>query len=100
MSVFDIEVDTQIDLQEPSMYSVILLNDDFTPMDFVIELLVQIFGHEPSEAAVITMTIHEQGKGAAGTYSFEVAQQKQIEGTDAARRFSHPLRIVLERIDG
>lgn len=100
MSIFDIEVEEQVDLQMPSKYAVVLLNDDFTPMDFVIELLIEIFGHEPVNAMSITQAIHEEGQGSAGVYSFEVAQQKQIEGTEIARQFSHPLRIVLERVDG
>lgn len=97
MSIYDVDVDTDIELKEPSQYSVILLNDDFTPMEFVIQLLVEIFGHEPLEAAMITQSVHENGKGSAGTYSLEIAQQKQLESLAAARRFEHPLRIVLEQ---
>lgn len=96
MPGFEIDVDVHVDLKEPSLYDVILLNDDYTPIDFVIELLKQVFGHDQASAEEITMNIHMNGKGAAGTYSYEIAHQKQIDATTAAKRFEHPLRIVLE----
>ena len=96
MSMFDVDTETTLELKEPSMYSVILLNDNYTPMDFVIQLLVQVFGHTAESAMEVTMMVHTNGKGSAGTYSFEIAQQKQLDARTAAEQFGHPLRLVLE----
>jgi len=96
MSGFDVDTEVTIGLKEPSMYSVILLNDNYTPMDFVIQLLVQVFGHTEESAMAVTMAVHNNGKGAAGVYSYEIAQQKQIDAKTAAEQFGHPLRLVLE----
>ena len=63
-------------IEYPERFNVVLLNDDFTPMDFVVQLLVEIFNRTIDEARDITMQIHDNGKGIAGTYGFEIAEQK------------------------
>ncbi len=83
-------------IKRPSMYKVIFNNDDATPADFVKELLKLIFHHNDERAENITMEIHEQGKGIAGIYTFEIAEQKHNEATHIARTNGHPLNINLE----
>jgi ATP-dependent Clp protease adaptor protein ClpS len=81
---------------EPKRWKVILLNDDATPMEFVVSLLVSIFKHSVDTANNIMLQIHETGSGIAGTYSFEIAEAKAVEATQTARDNSHPLQIKLE----
>lgn len=83
-------------IKRPSMYKVIFNNDDATPADFVKELLKLVFHHNEERAENITMEIHEQGKGIAGIYTFEIAEQKHNEATHIARSNGHPLNINLE----
>jgi len=83
-------------IKKPSMYKVIFNNDDATPMNFVIELLKVVFHHDDESATKTTMEIHEQGKGVAGIYTFEVAEQKHNEATYLARSNGHPLNINIE----
>jgi ATP-dependent Clp protease adaptor protein ClpS len=87
-------VDTVV--REPGMYKVVFYNDDVTPMEFVIALLMRVF-HQPEEAAVdITMKIHNDGHAVAGVYSFEIAEQKGMESTGIARQSGYPLVIKVE----
>ncbi len=83
-------------IKKPNMYKVVFNNDDATPMNFVIELLKVVFHHNDDRAAKTTVEIHENGKGIAGVYTFEVAEQKHNEATYIARSNGHPLNINLE----
>ena len=83
-------------IKKPNMYKVVFNNDDATPMNFVIELLKVVFHHNDDKATKTTMEIHEHGKGVAGVYTFEIAEQKHIEATHIARSNGHPLNINLE----
>jgi ATP-dependent Clp protease adaptor protein ClpS len=85
-----------IELLHPGKYKVILQNDNHTPMDFVIALLMQIFRHDEARAKQITLEIHNEGAGVAGVYSYEVAEQKGIESTLLARQHGWPLAIKIE----
>jgi len=87
---------TKIVITKPNMYKVIFNNDNSTPADFVKEVLKAIFHHDDARAESITTEIHEQGKGIAGVYTFEVAEQKHQEATYVARTNGHPLNINLE----
>lgn len=87
---------TKIVITKPNMYKVIFNNDNATPADFVKEVLKAIFHHDDARAESITTEIHEQGKGIAGVYTFEVAEQKHQEATYVARTNGHPLNINLE----
>jgi ATP-dependent Clp protease adaptor protein ClpS len=89
---------TKVEIKFPNRFHVVLLNDDYTPMDFVIQLLIEIFNRNIEEATNITMDIHTNGKGTAGTYSHEVAEQKQHEAQMISRHHGHPLKIVLEKM--
>lgn len=94
----DIQLDEKIKVRvtEPKNWKVIFLNDDATPMDFVISLLMEVFKHDTESAKEITVQVHETGSGVAGTYSFEIAEAKAVESTTLARANGHPLQIKLE----
>jgi ATP-dependent Clp protease adaptor protein ClpS len=83
--------------EEPAKYDVIFINDNITPMDFVIRVLKTIFNKSTEEATKLTAYIHEKGKGVAGTYAFEVAEQKGIETTVLARQESYPLQVKVQK---
>jgi len=83
-------------IKKPSMYKVIFNNDDSTPAEFVKELLKMVFHHDDQRAHDITLEIHQQGKGIAGIYTFEIAEQKHNEATYIARSNGHPLNVNLE----
>ena len=94
----DIQLDEKIKVTvtEPRRWKVILLNDDSTPQEFVVNLLVEIFRHTESTAYDIMLQVHEQGSGIAGVYSFEIAEAKAVESTNLARGNGYPLQIKLE----
>ena len=98
MSTTDIAIDEKIKvvLSEPKRWKVIFLNDDSTPMEFVISVLIEVFRHNKDTAADIMLQVHEQGSGVAGVYSFEIAEAKAVEATNLARTNGHPLQIKLE----
>jgi ATP-dependent Clp protease adaptor protein ClpS len=83
-------------IKEPSKYKVIFVNDDKTPMEFVVALLVSIFKHSNDSAIDITMKIHNEGSGIAGIYNFEIAEQKALDATMTSRNSGHPLVIKVE----
>jgi ATP-dependent Clp protease adaptor protein ClpS len=87
---------TDIKIKMPGKYKVILLNDDRTPIDFVISLLMEIFGHTKQRATEITLNVHNTGKGVAGVYSYEIAEQKIHESTNVSRINGFPLTLELE----
>jgi ATP-dependent Clp protease adaptor protein ClpS len=92
----DLEVKTKIKLDKPSFWDVVLLNDNYTSMDFVVFVLFDVFGKNLAEAQKIMLLIHNNGKGIAGTYTFEVAQQKALETMSLAKANGHPLTAVVE----
>ncbi len=98
MANTDISLDEKIKVtvSEPKNWKVIFLNDDTTPMEFVITLLVEIFKHSDDNAKDITLQVHETGSGIAGIYSFEIAEAKAVEATNLARQNGFPLQIKLE----
>lgn len=86
-----------IDIQIPSLYKVVFLNDDKTPMQFVIEILSSVFHKNEEDAKDITLEIHNTGSGIAGVYPFEIAEQKAAETIALARSNSFPLKVNLEQ---
>lgn len=94
----DVQIDEKIKkvTKEPSRYKVIFLNDDATPMEWVIEVLTSIFKHTQDSAEKITLTIHNEGSAIVGSYSHEIAEQKSIEATAASRNHGFPLQIRTE----
>jgi len=97
------EVQTQINekikkkVVEPPKYKVVFLNDDATPIEWVIEILIDVFKHTHETAEQITLTIHNEGSGVAGTYSYEIAEQKSIEATKLSRNQGFPLQIKVDK---
>ncbi len=85
------------ELMPPSMYKVILNNDDYTPMDFVIEVLQIFFRKNEQEATDIMLTIHHQGKGICGIFPYGIAETKVIQVNQFARQNQHPLLCSLEK---
>lgn len=87
-------------LRRPSLWQVVILNDDFTPMEFVVRVLMEIFEMPPPYAMVIMFSIHEKGQGIAGIYSREIAESKKAEMESQARAEGHQLSAVLQRVPG
>ena len=87
----------KIKLDEQGMYDVIFLNDSITTMDFVVRVLKQIFNKTPEQANAITQRIHKDGQGVVGSYTHEVAEQKGIEATLAARQENFPLQVKVKK---
>ena len=85
-----------VKVTEPRQWKVILINDDTTPIDFVISVLIEIFKHTIDSAKDITLQVHETGSGIAGIYSFEIAESKAMETTNLARSNGFPLQVRLE----
>lgn len=83
-------------LNEPSMHTVVLLNDDYTPMDFVVDVLETLFQKSPAEAYRIMMQVHLGGRGVAGIYPWEVAETKVDALLLRARGAGHPLQAIIE----
>jgi len=98
MAGTDIQLDEKIKvvISEPKRWKVILLNDDSTPMDFVVSILMEIFKHNSDTAHHVMAEVHETGSGIAGVYSFEIAEAKAVEATNQARTNNHPLQLKLE----
>ncbi len=90
------EFDVQLELDEPKLYRVILLNDDYTSMDFVVMILMEIF-HQDSQKANATMfKIHEEGSGLCGVYTYEIAETKMAQVHALAKEHQFPLRATIE----
>lgn len=85
------------ELKEPSMYKVFLLNDDFTPMEFVVLLLEGLFGLDREKATRVMLQVHTHGKGICGTFTFEVAETKVAQVSEYAQRNEHPLLCSMEK---
>jgi len=85
-------------VKRPSMWNVIFFNDQFTTMDFVEFVLKTVFHISALDALDLTLSVHTKGKGIAGTYTFEVAEQKQSEVLLMAKVEGHPLRVEVERV--
>ena len=89
-------IDIREDLQPPSYYNVIFLNDNVTTMDFVIAILVSVFNYGDEDALAVTQKIHEEGSAVVATYPYEIAEQKALETTLLARNNNFPLTVKIE----
>ena len=85
-------------LKRPPLYNVVLLNDDFTPMEFVVHVLEQFFGMDREKAVRIMLHVHTQGKGVCGCFSREIAETKVSQVNDYSRENNHPLLCSMERV--
>lgn len=88
---------TQSRTKKPAMYRVLLLNDDFTPMDFVVDVLETFFGKSTQEATEIMLHVHRKGVGICGVFTYEVAETKVGLVMDHARKNEHPLQCTMEK---
>lgn len=89
--------ETKTRTQRPPLYKVLLLNDDYTPMEFVVHVLERFFGLTHAQAFEIMLTVHKKGLAVVGVFSFEVAETKVAQVMDFARRHQHPLQCTMEK---
>jgi ATP-dependent Clp protease adaptor protein ClpS len=92
-----VALQTRARTKKPAMYKVLMLNDDYTPMEFVVHVIERFFGKSRQEATTIMMHVHRRGVGVCGVYTYEVAETKVNQVTEFARRNQHPLRCTLEK---
>jgi len=83
--------------KKPSMYKVLMLNDDYTPMEFVVHVLERFFNKNQEEATRIMMHVHQRGVGICGVFTYEVAEMKVTQVMDLARQNQHPLQCTIEK---
>ncbi|MSP90172.1 MAG: ATP-dependent Clp protease adapter ClpS [Alphaproteobacteria bacterium] len=92
-----VAVKTKAKTKKPSMYKVLMLNDDYTPMEFVVHVLERFFSKNRDEAANIMLHVHQRGVGICGVFTYEVAETKVTQVMDFARAHQHPLQCTLEK---
>ena len=83
--------------KKPPMYKVMLLNDDYTPMEFVVLVLEKFFGINHAQSVEIMLTVHKKGLAVVGVFAFEIAETKVVQVMDFARRNQHPLQCTMEK---
>ncbi len=88
---------TQTRTRKPNLYRVLLLNDDYTPMEFVVHILERFFNKSIEEATTIMLHVHHHGVGECGVYTYEIAETKVMMVMDFARKHQHPLQCVMEK---
>jgi ATP-dependent Clp protease adaptor protein ClpS len=88
---------TKTRTKKPSMYKVLLLNDDYTPMEFVVHVLERFFGKGREDATRIMLHVHQKGVGLCGVYTYEVAETKVTQVLEFARLHQHPLQCTMEK---
>jgi len=93
---YELEVDEELELEEPKKYKVFLLNDDYSTMDFVIDVLLKIFRKSLDESEKIMLNIHNNGKEVCGVYTYEIAATKVAQVKTIAREKGFPLKAVME----
>ncbi|MEN8107659.1 MAG: ATP-dependent Clp protease adapter ClpS [Pseudomonadota bacterium] len=84
------------ELKEPQLYKVLLMNDDYTPMEFVVKLLEELFGMDREKATRVMLHVHTQGKGVCGVFTYEIAETKMAQVSEYAQHHQHPLLCTLE----
>ncbi len=92
-----VETEEEVELHKPSLYKVILLNDDYTPMDFVVEVLQKFFKKDREAATRIMLEVHNHGKGVCGVYPYDIAETKVHQVLEYARANEHPLQCTMEK---
>ena len=92
-----VTVKTRPKTKKPSMYKVLMLNDDYTPMEFVVHTLERFFAMSPEQATQIMLHVHQKGVGICGVYTFEIAEAKASQVMNFARQNEHPLQLQLEK---
>ncbi len=92
-----VAVKSRTKTKKPSMYKVLMLNDDYTPMEFVVHVLEQFFSKNHEEATRIMLQVHQKGVGVCGVYTYEVAETKVNQTMDLAQQHQHPLQCTIEK---
>jgi ATP-dependent Clp protease adaptor protein ClpS len=94
----DIIIDekVEINISEPTKYKIVMLNDEKTPMEWVIHVLTVIFGHSQETAEKLTLQIHNEGSAIVGIYSYEIAEQKTVETINSSRDKGFPLQVRMD----
>ncbi len=95
-TIFDNQADEKIKLQKPKMYKVVLHNDDYTSMEFVVEILIEVFSKTPAEATKIMLDVHHKGKGIVGVYTYDIANTKVKMVEELAKIHDFPLKASIE----
>ncbi len=90
-------LETRTKTQRPPLYKVLLLNDDFTPMEFVVHVLERFFGLSHAQSFELMLTVHKKGVAVVGVFSYEIAETKVGQVMDFARRHQHPLQCTMEK---
>ena len=90
-------LETRTKTKRPPLYKVLLLNDDYTPMEFVVHVLERFFSKTRDEATNIMLHVHQKGAGVCGVFSFEIAETKVVQVMDCARENQHPLQCTIEK---
>ena len=83
-------------VKQPPLYRVVLINDDYTPMEFVVDILESVFGMERTRATQVMLEVHTKGKGVCGVYNFEIAETKVAQVMNIAKQHQHPLLCTME----
>lgn len=98
-SNYDLAIDeARPKLRKPALYRVILMNDDYTPMDFVVEILESVFGMDRPKATRIMLEVHTKGKGVCGVYTHEIAETKVAQVNSYSQQQQHPLLCTMEEV--
>ncbi len=92
-----VKVETRPKTKRPPLYKVLILNDDYTPMEFVVHVLERFFGLSHAQAFEIMLTVHKKGLAVVGVFSYEIAETKVAQVMDFAQRHQHPLQCTMER---
>jgi len=92
----EVEEQVDIDIDEPSLYGVVFHNDNTTPIDFVVSLIIGIFGKSVEESEKITMDVHNNGSAVVAVYDYDIAEQKKVECDIASQKFGFQLKITIE----
>ena len=92
-----VKLDTRPKTKRPPMYKVLILNDDYTPMEFVVQVLERFFGMTHAQAFEIMLTVHKKGVDVVGVYSYEIAETKVAQVMDFSQRHQHPLQCTMEK---
>lgn len=94
---FDLAVEeARPEVKEPPLYRVVLINDDYTPMEFVVDILESVFGMERTRATQVMLEVHTKGKGICGVYNFDIAETKVAQVMSIAQQHQHPLLCTME----
>ncbi|ENY70596.1 ATP-dependent Clp protease adaptor protein ClpS [Aeromonas diversa CDC 2478-85] len=93
----EVAQDSRVDVQPPPMYKVVLNNDDYTPMDFVVEVLQRFFSMDLDKATQVMLSVHYSGKGICGVFTAEIAETKVVQVNTYARKNEHPLLCTMEK---